>query len=269
MPEPQLDLFEGSGTAPTASTSGDHSRKPRVAPAELDDRALIAMLPQAGLVEAQDLAAEAARRRLSGAIPALEQLCRRFAGFGLVRAVPEQTAALRTLGQIRGRDAADAVARLIVSATVHGPGLKLAVSVAAGLDAALPARTTLALIRHADPEIRASACRFADRWPSAVPQLLELLRDGDPEVASAALCALGRMGRSEARPDLLRLLRDAPSRAVIEAVITVADEDAIILLGRIVRTRPALEAAAREALETIDHPRARQILDSIGPPDGP
>ena len=89
------------------------------------------------------------------------------------------------------------------------------------------------------------------------------MRDGDPEVATAALCALGRMGRTEARPGLIRLLRDAPSRAVVEAVITVADEDAIILLGRIARTRPALADAAREALEAIDHPRARQVLDAM------
>jgi hypothetical protein len=71
------------------------------------------------------------------------------------------------------------------------------------------------------------------------------------------------MGRAEARSGLIRLLRDAPSHVVIEAVITVADEDAIILIGRIARTRPALADAAREALEAIDHPRARQILDAM------
>ena len=61
MPELQLDLFAASGmdreglskvaTAPTA-----------FAAAELDDQALVAMIPMAGLREAPTLAAEAGRR---------------------------------------------------------------------------------------------------------------------------------------------------------------------------------------------------------------
>jgi hypothetical protein len=265
MPERQLDLFEGSGIPPSSARTGV-GVGPRTAPAGLDDPALIGALPWAGLIEAQDLATEVARRRLAAAIPALEQLCRRFAGFGLERPVPEQVAALRALGQIGGAEAARAVARLIVTDAVQGPGRKLALSIAADLGAALPAQTVLALMEHPDPAIRANACRCAGPWPASAPLLLALMRDGDPEVATAALCALGRMGRAEARSGLIRLLRDAPTHAVIEAVIMVADEDAIILLGRIARTRPALASAAREALEAIDHPRARQVLDAMGAP---
>jgi hypothetical protein len=71
------------------------------------------------------------------------------------------------------------------------------------------------------------------------------------------------MGRREATAPLARLLRDAPSAEVIDATHVVADEDCVILLGRIARERPALAAAAREALEAIDHPRARQILAGL------
>jgi hypothetical protein len=98
MPERQLDLFEEGGSLPSSARTGFRP-EPRTAPADLDDTALIAALPWAGLIEAPDLAAEAARRRLTPAIPALEQLCRRFAGFGLERPVPEQVAAFRALGR--------------------------------------------------------------------------------------------------------------------------------------------------------------------------
>jgi hypothetical protein len=50
---------------------------------------------------------------------------------------------------------------------------------------------------------------------------------------------------------------------VIDAIPAIADEDCVILLGRIVRTQPALAGAALDALETVDHPRARQIVATI------
>jgi hypothetical protein len=71
------------------------------------------------------------------------------------------------------------------------------------------------------------------------------------------------MGRREARQALGRLLRDAPSVEVIDAIPAIADEDCIVLLGRLVRIQPGLAGAAREALEMIDHPRARQIVAAM------
>ena len=67
----------------------------------------------------------------------------------------------------------------------------------------------------------------------------------------------------EARAALTRLLREQPSGPVIEAITAVADEECVILLGRIARTVLDLADAAREALEAIDHPRAAQVLASI------
>lgn len=86
------------------------------------------------------------------------------------------------------------------------------------------------------------------------------MADLDPDVSRATACALGRLGRPEARAALLGLLRDAPSAEVIDAITPIADEECVILLGRIARTVPDLADAAREALEAIDHPRAAQIL---------
>jgi len=90
-----------------------------------------------------------------------------------------------------------------------------------------------------------------------------LADDSHGKVRVGALCALGRLGWRQARPALTLLLREAPSAEVIDAVCEIADEDCIIVLGRIVRTRPALADAAREALATIDHPRARQVVAAL------
>ena len=140
---------------------------------------------------------------------------------------------------------------------------KVAVGIAARLGSALPAGTVLALLRDADPDVRADACRCTGPWPAAVPVLLALTDDGDGNVSVAALCALGRMGRREARAALARLLREAPSPEVIESIPGIADEDCIVLLGRLTRTRPALAGAVLDALGMIDHPRARQIAAAL------
>src|SRR5262245_9336379 len=127
MPEHQLDLFsdfrvEAEQPAPPAALR-------RVA-ADLDDPALITALAESSLAESQGLAAEVGRRQLAAAVPALETLCRRFAGFGASREVPEQVAALRSLALIGGHEAAEAVARLIDRAVVQGPGLVVALAAA-------------------------------------------------------------------------------------------------------------------------------------------
>jgi HEAT repeat protein len=259
MGEEQLDLFAATGTPPeywSQSVCGPQE----LAAAELDDNSLIAAIPRAGLAEAPALAAEAGRRGLLAAVPALEQLCLRFAGFGLEQTVPEQVAALDALALIGGSASARTVARLIAKHIVQGPTRKIAVDVAARLESALPVETVLALLNDADPKVRADACRCAPPWPAVLQVLLDLADDGDSDVRVAAACALGRMGRPEARQALVRLLRDAPSVEVIDAIPAIADEDCIILLGRLVRTQPTLAATARDALEMLDHPRARQVI---------
>ena len=45
------------------------------------------------------------------------------------------------------------------------------------------------------------------------------------------------MGRNDARPMLLRLLQQAPSAAVIDAISAIADEECLVILGRIAPTR--------------------------------
>jgi len=240
-----------------------------VSAADKDDAALIAAIPEASLANGTLLAAEAGRRRLAGAIPALAALCRRFKGFGADRLVPEQAAALRALGEIGGHEAGQVISGLIFRAVVQGPTLGVAVDAAATVHAPLPPNVLGSLLQHADPGIRAAACRCARRSPEVIALLIRLLDDRDRAVASSAACALGRLGRSDARPALKQLLREAPSVDVVESVPAIADEECMVLLGRLARTMPDLADAAIDALESIDHPRASTIAAAVRRPPPP
>jgi hypothetical protein len=92
---------------------------------------------------------------------------------------------------------------------------------------------------------------------------LALLDDPDDEAATAAACALGRMGRVEARDALKRRLNAKPSTRVIEALAGVADEEAIVFLARLGRKRPDLAPGIVSALEEIDLPRAAVAVKAL------
>lgn len=237
---------------------------PAAEPALLDDAGLLAAIPASNLSDGPRLAEEAGRRRLAAAIPTLRDYCHRFAGFGTNHPLPEQVAALEALGAIGGPDAATAVATIIVRQWVQGPTLATAVAVAARLAAPLPAATVLPLLRHTDPTLRADACDLARGGSEVVATLLDLMGDLHHDVSVAAACALARLGRSEARPLLIRALNHAPSVRVIEALAAIADEECIVLIGRIARTAsPDLAAAARDALDATEHPVALRLLQRL------
>ena len=146
---------------------------------------------------------------------------------------------------------------------VRGPGLQPAVSAAARLGSVLSPDTLCQLLRHAEPRIRADACRCARPLPQLISLLIDLLDDLDQRVATSAACALGRMGKIEARGRLKTLLRHDPSEDVIDAVTPIADEECAVLLGRIARSGSVLADAALASLENIDHARAVVITAAI------
>jgi hypothetical protein len=261
MCDQQLDLFSSVGIQ--AQRPPAQSMELRPTAAALDDQALIAAIPESNLADSIALAAEAGRRRLAAAVPSLETLCQRFSGFGIDRMVPEQVAALQALAVISGREAAQAVSRLIVRRVVQGPALNLAVTTAARIGSTMPADVLQSLLRHPDPGIRASVCGCARRRPELISVMIDLLEDLNQGVARSAAYALGQIGRIEARPVLAKLLREDPSEELIDAVSSIADEECLVQLGRIARTEPALSDAALNALEGIDQPRANAIATAI------
>lgn len=253
MDDTQLELFADRPPAPWAANSGTAQR---LVPGSLSDAALIAALPDSLLTDACALTAEAGRRRLGDAVSALVALCNRFVGFGVDCSVPEQVAALEALGDIGGPEASRSVRQMIVKGIVQGPNLAAAVAAASRLGVMLPPDAALPLLRHPNPSVRAAACACVRAGGDIVPTLIELLADLNGEVADAAACALGGMGRVEARNLLKRSLTEKPSPRVIDAVAGVADEEAIVYLARIGRKRPDLANSILSALDEIDHARA-------------
>jgi hypothetical protein len=263
MPSRQLDLFDAAGRR--SNITEVSVGRPRTVTTELDDAALVAAIAAAARRDCQGLAAEAGRRRLASAVPALEALCRRFAGLGRERAIAEQTAAFEALAAIGGTAAAAAAADLIVKRVIEGPGLGVALAAAARLGVRLPDEVAARLLRASAAEIRAGACGCVRVRPSpaVIALLIELLADADRRVAYESALALGPVGHTEARPILTRLLREMPSPRVIEAAIAVADEECLVLLGRLARTRPDLADSALAALDGSSSPRAATIAAAV------
>ena len=170
--------------------------------------------------------------------------------------VPEQASALQALTAIGGAEARRVVTQLVTDRIVQGPTLATALSAAAALGAPLPPSRLAELLRDAAPSIRAGACRCVRLAAPQLAPLTELLDDLHPHVATAAAIALGRIGRPEARPRLIALLRTQPSAEVIEALTPIADEEVIVAFGRAARAMPDLTRPVLEALDQLDDPRA-------------
>jgi hypothetical protein len=254
----QLDLFTGSRVAaPSEAAPTDCAP---IDPERLSDAELIAVLPRARQVEAPGLAAEAARRRLADAVPALEALCRRFAGFGLDREVTEQVAALRGLASLNG---GEAVTRLIVAGAVRGPGLRVAMETAAALGCRLPPHRVAESLRNDDPRTREAACHCARGGAEVVSGLVDLLTDLHGSVMQAAALALGRLGRREAHAVLVDLLRTGPSKEVVGALAGIADDDDWVRLAQAAIRVPQLAAVILEALEDSEQPRAMAVAEGL------
>jgi hypothetical protein len=256
----QLDLF-GNRSELRASPSAPSLQS--LIPKKLSDEALIAALPDSVLADACALAGEAGKRRLSGAVTALAALSNRFAGYGADRGVPEQAAALEALAAIGGPEASRSVSQMIGKGIVQGPTLAAAATVASQLGVIFPTDIALRLLRHSNPLVRAPACFCVRTGHEVVAALIELLGDLDREVSTAATCALGRMGRVEARNYLKRHLAERPSPGAIEALAGVADDEAIVLLARVGRVRPELSVSILSALDEIDNVRAAAAASGL------
>ena len=119
---------------------------------------------------------------------------------------------MEALASIGGPEASRSVGQMIVKGIVQGPTLAIAATAASELGVIFPHDVALMLLRKSNPTVRASACGCVRAGRDIVATLIELLCDRDSEVSTAAACALGRMGRVEARDPLKRLLRECHRR---------------------------------------------------------
>jgi hypothetical protein len=71
------------------------------------------------------------------------------------------------------------------------------------------------------------------------------------------------MGRSEVRGLLVAYLREEPTAEIIDAIAPVADDECLVLLGRVARSTPHLSERAVEALHSSDHPRGEKIIAAL------
>src|SRR5215510_8209471 len=95
----QLDFFRDFGAAAVTPLVAASARS-TIDVAALDDDGLVAALASADPTDSLPLVTEAALRRLAAAVPLLLSLCRRHAGYGARRPIPEQIAALNALHAI-------------------------------------------------------------------------------------------------------------------------------------------------------------------------
>jgi hypothetical protein len=87
--------------------------------------------------------------------------------------------------------------------------LVVATTVASQLGVIFPTDIALAFLRDSNPSIRALTCACVRAGYEVVATLIAMLDDPEGEVSAAAACALGRMGRVEARIHLKRYFVDS------------------------------------------------------------
>ena len=156
MADEQLDLFHAAPTSPTQHALPQADR-PAIDPAALSDDELVAGVADLAMADCLARIQEIGRRRLTAGISLLEELCRKHAGFGRSRIIAEQAAALEALMAIGGGEAAAAVGRLVARGAIEGPGLTLALRVAARLVVPLQEEIVGRHLRSDDPAVRAAA----------------------------------------------------------------------------------------------------------------
>ena len=258
--ESQPDPFDERGLTDAVCVELPSVPDTPLVPADLIDEALIAMLPQASMLAAEELCSEVASRGLAEAVPALERLWRRFAGFGIGTPLVEQRSVLNALAHLDCAASRTALRGIVLSKGLPASLLPAALEAAAEAALSLPARFIGPLLEHEDAEVRAAAFALAPR--AGVP--VELLRDGlgDPSPAVRRLAAIAMGARSDAAAGecLVEELERNPNAEVIEALARIGDDDAIVHLARCAERHPAVAKSVLDALRDMEGEKAERTV---------
>ena len=255
----QLDLFAERGRV-MARRVPEPMASPAAAPVEtLSDDDLLESIQKAGPSNIEAVCSEIVSRSLEAAVPALEALWRRFAGFGVEKPLREQLAVLDTLARLGGTNARSTLSRIVLSKGLSASLLPAASQASAAAGLALPAAFVGPLLDHEDAAVRGAAFVLAAGTDVPADRLREGLFDRSAANRRAAAVALGLRGDTSARRPLYDELARYPSTEVIEAITAVWDDDAIVHLGRCARRHPRLAGAVVDALHDIASPRAHTV----------
>ena len=255
----QPDLFDERASSGADRIRSPINRDAGKAASRLTDSQLIAMLPEANLLNVEALCSEAVSRSLGEAVPALERLWRRFVGFGIRVPFVEQRAVLTTLGRIEGEAPRAALRRIVLEKTLPATLLPLALRAAAQAELALPTPFVAPLLSHPDSAVRESAFALAAKAGLSGDRLREGLTDPSTTVRRLAAIAMGALGDAEAKDALIAEIATNPSLEVIEALAAIGDDDAIVHLGRCAERHPALAGAIVDMLHDIESVKAERL----------
>ena len=271
MAEGQLDLFDDGGQidgerVPTRLVEDAGETVGRLADGEL-----IAMLPQADRSSVEALCSQVVSRSLEAAVPALERLWRRFAGFGVWVPFLEQRAVLDTLARVDGAAARAALKRVVLSKGLPASLLPAALRAAAEAGLALPASFVALLLDHEDVAVREPAFALALKAGIGGDRLRDGLIDPSACVQRLAAVALGNRRDAGAREWLIGELARNSSTEVIEALAAIRDDDAMVHLGRCPARHPALAGTVVAILRCMESAKAERFvrrLEAGGVPSG-
>ena len=256
----QTDLFGERGAV--TPVAGPAARPP--CPDTLSDDQLLDRLPGAGIAEAGLLCGLAVERGLGDrALPALERLWRRFAGFGQDRLLPEQVAVVETLAKIGTASARELLDGIVTAPELPYILLPTALRAALAVSLRLPGTFTGPLLAHGDPEIREFAIWLCALGRPEFEGLEACLADTQPAVRRAAAIVLGGFGRDRAKAVLLAELARHPTGDVVDALATIADDDIVVHLGRCAEAHPELAGRIAAELEEMRIPRSLKIANRL------
>ena len=230
----------------------------------LSDNDLVGKIAGATLSNVELLCAQIVERGLGDmAVPELSALWNRFKGFGIKSPLPEQQLALETLAAIGSDAAKSVISKILAAPDLADSLLPLALQAAASVRLNLPQDQVLPWLEHDTPSARALAFTLIQ---SSNPQrsTLEIgFTDPDPSVRRAALISAGKLGHGSAKAGLLTEFRKNPTGQIIESLLSVADDDIIVEIGRYALENPAHQALIADELETLDTAKARKIAQRI------
>ena len=133
----QLDLFAERGRV-ISRRAPEPMAPPAAAPVEtLSDDDLFESIQKAGPSSIEAVCSEVVSRSLEAAVPALDALWRRFAGFGVETPLREQLAVLDTLARLGGADARSTLREIVLSKGLPASLLPAALQASASAGLAL------------------------------------------------------------------------------------------------------------------------------------